>query len=360
MSVRSLFTQMSPNLTTNEEYWKFCEETGRDPGKTKEGNPRPRQPVVNVSWYDAMAYCLWLTEKTGLPYRLPLEEELKAEEALIPSDADFSAWPLPELPDIGMHPETTNANGINDLLGVVYQWTMRPEDLEKYNEAYNAWIKENPDLVERLARERQEKEAAEAKKKAEALNFMAQNPNLSGAPVGLVLPETESYPGERQDILDAFRAELEAQEMKSNERGDTDTFMTSVWNTTPDTFRPDGSGSSSSFLLDTGISCTLPTAAEIRAAIPDADAFGYVENPPTFGGDGADGWGTLEAILEGEMDEDIDLDVATGHATAEPHREISDSGLKLIRMFDEEGENASLEGRCFVGRKKAGGADLGE
>src|SRR5688572_7814663 len=32
-------------------------------------------PVVNVSWHDAQAFCRWLSEKEGRPYRLPTEAE---------------------------------------------------------------------------------------------------------------------------------------------------------------------------------------------------------------------------------------------------------------------------------------------
>jgi formylglycine-generating enzyme required for sulfatase activity len=34
-----------------------------------------RQPVINVSWDDAVAYCKWLRLVTGKPYRLPSEAE---------------------------------------------------------------------------------------------------------------------------------------------------------------------------------------------------------------------------------------------------------------------------------------------
>ncbi|MFC1600963.1 SUMF1/EgtB/PvdO family nonheme iron enzyme [Candidatus Sumerlaeota bacterium] len=33
------------------------------------------EPVVNVSWHDAMKFCAWLSEKEGKPYRLPTESE---------------------------------------------------------------------------------------------------------------------------------------------------------------------------------------------------------------------------------------------------------------------------------------------
>ncbi|MHC4213500.1 MAG: SUMF1/EgtB/PvdO family nonheme iron enzyme, partial [Planctomycetota bacterium] len=33
------------------------------------------EPVLYVSWYDAVTYCQWLSDKEGLPYRLPTEAE---------------------------------------------------------------------------------------------------------------------------------------------------------------------------------------------------------------------------------------------------------------------------------------------
>jgi formylglycine-generating enzyme required for sulfatase activity len=59
---------------TFEEYDAFCSATGRDkPGD--QGWGRARQPVINVSWDDAVAYCQWLSGQTGKPYRLPSEAE---------------------------------------------------------------------------------------------------------------------------------------------------------------------------------------------------------------------------------------------------------------------------------------------
>ena len=33
------------------------------------------EAVVFVSWHEAMAFCRWLSEVKGLPYRLPTEAE---------------------------------------------------------------------------------------------------------------------------------------------------------------------------------------------------------------------------------------------------------------------------------------------
>ncbi|HKO13106.1 MAG TPA: SUMF1/EgtB/PvdO family nonheme iron enzyme, partial [Acidobacteriaceae bacterium] len=35
----------------------------------------PQQPVVAVSWFEAVAYCGWLSSVTGAQYRLPTEAE---------------------------------------------------------------------------------------------------------------------------------------------------------------------------------------------------------------------------------------------------------------------------------------------
>ena len=48
--------------------WRFPE----GPGKT--GYDKADHPVVHISWYDAEAYCKWLT-KTGIKHRLPTEAE---------------------------------------------------------------------------------------------------------------------------------------------------------------------------------------------------------------------------------------------------------------------------------------------
>lgn len=59
---------------TFAEYDAFCEATGRQkPGD--EGWGRGNQPVINVSWEDAVACCNWLSEKTAKKYRLPTEAE---------------------------------------------------------------------------------------------------------------------------------------------------------------------------------------------------------------------------------------------------------------------------------------------
>ena len=62
---------------TNRDYASFLAAIGREPPRFWD-NARfnaPDQPVVGVSWFDAVAYCEWLSSLTGLRYRLPTEAE---------------------------------------------------------------------------------------------------------------------------------------------------------------------------------------------------------------------------------------------------------------------------------------------
>ena len=68
---------MAATQVTVEEYGRFLKATGREtPPKWGDAEfSDPRQPVVAVSWFDAAAYCEWLSRVTGARYRLPTEAE---------------------------------------------------------------------------------------------------------------------------------------------------------------------------------------------------------------------------------------------------------------------------------------------
>ena len=62
---------------TNEEYDRFCAATGRAPTRFREQqhHNHPRHPVTGPSWFDAAAYCEWLSAVTGQHYCLPTEAQ---------------------------------------------------------------------------------------------------------------------------------------------------------------------------------------------------------------------------------------------------------------------------------------------
>ncbi len=64
---------------TNKEYYEFVKKTKyQSPKNWQKGKYLAKEedyPVTYVSWEDAKEYCLWLTERDGIKYRLPSEAE---------------------------------------------------------------------------------------------------------------------------------------------------------------------------------------------------------------------------------------------------------------------------------------------
>lgn len=71
---------LSATEITNDLYGRFLRETGhRPPLYWRDQNLNaPDQPVVGVSWDDAVAFARWLSDATGETYRLPTEAEWEA------------------------------------------------------------------------------------------------------------------------------------------------------------------------------------------------------------------------------------------------------------------------------------------
>jgi formylglycine-generating enzyme required for sulfatase activity len=68
---------LSRYQVTNADYDAFRSSTGRPASKYRDqpAFARPDHPVVAVSWFDAVAYCEWLSELLGRRFRLPTEAE---------------------------------------------------------------------------------------------------------------------------------------------------------------------------------------------------------------------------------------------------------------------------------------------
>jgi len=82
----TLHFAMGRYAVTVEEYRGFCLATDRPSPEGRrlqlpggivlaQQESGPRHPVVNVSWRDAIAYCNWLENITGEPFRLPTDAE---------------------------------------------------------------------------------------------------------------------------------------------------------------------------------------------------------------------------------------------------------------------------------------------
>jgi len=64
-----------------DEYDAFCDATGRSKPDDW-GLGRGSRPVIEVSWWDAIAYCNWFSEESGLPVAYRLEGEVNEGQML--------------------------------------------------------------------------------------------------------------------------------------------------------------------------------------------------------------------------------------------------------------------------------------
>jgi formylglycine-generating enzyme required for sulfatase activity len=130
---------------TNAQYERFLRATRHDPPRhwrflrfKRRRAPfrRGEYPVVNVSWHDARAYCAWLSEATGKPYRLPTEAEW--EKAARGIDGRIYPWGNEWDPAlchtsesaeeeaavaVDLHPGGASPYGLLDAVGNVWEWT---------------------------------------------------------------------------------------------------------------------------------------------------------------------------------------------------------------------------------------------
>lgn len=92
------------------------------------------KPVVGVSWYEAVAYCNWLSAETGQPYRLPTEAEW--ERAARHTDGRTYSWgeqwqdgiinsseaKVGRTTAVASFPHSTAVCGAQDMSGNVWEW----------------------------------------------------------------------------------------------------------------------------------------------------------------------------------------------------------------------------------------------
>jgi formylglycine-generating enzyme required for sulfatase activity len=128
--------RMSATEVTNAQYEKFDPDHRRLRGKRglSTGNA---EAVIFVSWYEATAFCRWLTEREGQPYRLPTEAEweyaCRAGTSTtyhtgddLPSvhhRAQTFSWD-PQPVDLTVAQTPPNAWGLQDMHGNVEEWCL--------------------------------------------------------------------------------------------------------------------------------------------------------------------------------------------------------------------------------------------
>lgn len=120
---------------TNRLFQFFIEDAGYQapPGWNDPRFNHPDQPVTSVSWFDATAYCEWLSEKTGKLYRLPTEAERERAargglEAKLYTWGDEAPQLQPNYSELWLNgPERVgqrlpNGFGLHDISENVHEW----------------------------------------------------------------------------------------------------------------------------------------------------------------------------------------------------------------------------------------------
>jgi formylglycine-generating enzyme required for sulfatase activity len=143
---------------TNAEYAAFIQQNPRLPIPVKAGwfvrQPPPdklEHPVVGVSWFEAVAYCRWLSEQSGRDYRLPTEAEWEKAAAwdgqqsrrypwgndFAPERCNAAPSGLGQTSPVGRYsPGGDSFFGCADLAGNVQEWVSTRWGLDLAQSAY--------------------------------------------------------------------------------------------------------------------------------------------------------------------------------------------------------------------------------
>ena len=123
----------------DERWWKNLQRPDPEGARWSQ----PNRPRTNVDWYEAVAFCRWLSAQLGYEVRLPTEEEWeraargregreypwgstyesgRANVNETRSDARVGEWNLGQTTAAGVYQHGPSSEGVLDLSGNVWEW----------------------------------------------------------------------------------------------------------------------------------------------------------------------------------------------------------------------------------------------
>jgi formylglycine-generating enzyme required for sulfatase activity len=134
----------TPDGYDDEHWWNFSEDARRHralhPESPKLVFPGPKRPRVMVSWFDALAFCRWLSTKTGLSIFLPTTSQwIRAAQGNRTThypwgnESDTSRCNtleshILETTDVDRYPSGVSPVGAYDMSGNVWEWSFTKYD----------------------------------------------------------------------------------------------------------------------------------------------------------------------------------------------------------------------------------------
>lgn len=139
---------LSKTEVSVQDYLQFTKETGRSmPPAPDWGWGDPKLPMVNVTYQDALDYCVWLSNKTGILFRLPQKDEWEyaARSGDFDPIEDNLNIPKNEVVYIANSYEKPecitcmqpNKLGLYATIGNVWEWVEKPVYIKQHDSILN-------------------------------------------------------------------------------------------------------------------------------------------------------------------------------------------------------------------------------